>query len=131
VSQLKGFEKWIDRTKVDKQSVNYRVVTPRAATKGGSGFGNLFISKPGDFLSDSYISFYVNSEEEAISLLSYLKTKFANYLLSVRKVSQGVKSDTCKWIPLVPLDKVWDDEKLFEYFNLDTTEIGLILNFEN
>jgi site-specific DNA-methyltransferase (adenine-specific) len=127
VSKLKGYKKWIDSTKVCKPSLNYRVVTPRAATKGGEGFGNIFISIPGEYLSDSYISFYTKTLEESNSLLSYLNTKFANHLLSLRKVSQTVKGDTCKWIPMVPLDREWTDEKLFEYFNLSEDEIKLIL----
>lgn len=129
LSKLKGFEKWIDREKVSKVSDKYRVVTPRAATKGGGGFGNLFISYPGEFLSDSYISFFVDTESEAVSLLSYLKTKFANFLLSTRKVSQSVKGDTCKWIPIVPFDRIWTDNDIFEYFNLNESERKLISKF--
>ena len=62
-----------------------------------------------------------------MSLLSYLKTNFANYLLGIRKVSQTVKGDTCKWIPMVPFDREWTDEKLFEHFKLTEEEKKLIL----
>ena len=127
VSKLKGFEKWIDTSEISKKSNHFRVVTPRAATKGGEGFGNLFIINPGEYITDSYISFFTNNKDESLSLLSYLKTKFANYLLGVRKVSQTVKGDTCKWIPMVPFDREWTDEQLFEYFNLTEEEINLIL----
>jgi len=127
VSKHKGYSKWIDSNKVKKKSNSYRVVTPRAATRGGEGFGNLFITAPDEYITDSYISFWVNNENEAKSLLSYLKTKFSNYLLGLRKVSQTVKGDTCKWIPMVPFDREWTDEKLFEYFNITEEEIKLIL----
>ena len=77
-------------------------------------------------LSDSYISFYVDNENEAKSLLLYLNTKFSNKILSIRKVSQGIKGDTCKWIPMVPFDREWTDEMLYEYFNLTQEEIEII-----
>lgn len=127
VSKLKGFEKWINTEGIKKDSIHFRVVTPRAATKGGEGFGNLFLLNPGEYITDSYISFFTNSESEAMSLLSYLKTNFANYLLGIRKVSQTVKGDTCKWIPMVPFDREWTDEKLFEHFKLTEEEKKLIL----
>ena len=56
-----------------------------------------------------------------------MKTKLANKLLSLRKISQDIKPDTLKWIPLVPFDREWTDEKLFEYFNLTEEEKELIL----
>ena len=128
VSKQKGFEKWIDVKHV--KNVNklkyYRVVTPRAATKGGEGFGNIFISKPNECISDTYISMPVNSELEANSLKSYLQTKFANKMLSVRKISQHIKPDTLKWIPIVPLDRKWTDEQLYTYFDLTNDEIKFI-----
>jgi len=126
VAQQKGFTKWIDKTDL-KVSNTWRVVTPRAATKGGCGFGNIFISKPGEYLNDTYLSFFVKSENEAKSLASYLRTKFANYLLSLRKVSQDISNGTIKWIPKVSFDREWNDELLFKYFNLTEEEINLII----
>lgn len=126
-SKHKGFKKWIDKTHIKRESISYRVVTPRAATKGGEGFGNIFITKPNEYITDSYISFFVNDINEALSLKSYLSTNFSNYLLSLRKVSQTVKGDTCKWIPIVPFDRQWTDELLFEYFNISEEEKKLIL----
>ena len=52
-------------------------------------------------------------------MLSYLDTKFANYMLSIRKISQDISENTCKWIPLVPLDREWSDDKVCEYLKLD------------
>jgi hypothetical protein len=49
---------------------------------------NIFISAPQEYYSDTYISFFSETEEEAKSILSYLNTKFANFLLSIRKVAR-------------------------------------------
>jgi hypothetical protein len=77
-------------------------------------------------VSDSYISFRVNNETEAKSLLSYLNCKLPNYLLSIRKITQDISENTCKWIPLVPLDRIWNDISVYEYFNLSEEDIQLI-----
>ena len=50
--------------------------------------GNMFIGRPNEKHTWSYISFEVSNEEEALSLLSYLKTKFAKCMLSIKKISQ-------------------------------------------
>jgi hypothetical protein len=127
VSKNKGFLKFIDITTLQRQeSTKWRVLTPRAHAKAASGFGNIFISAPGEYYSDTYISFFADSEEEAKSILSYLNTKFANYLLSIRKVSQDISSDTLKWIPIVPFDREWTDEIVVEWFNLTEEDIKLI-----
>ena len=47
-------------------------------------FGETFIGKSHEVHTGSYISFRVKNEDEAKSLLSYLDTKFANHMLSIR-----------------------------------------------
>jgi hypothetical protein len=64
--------------------------------------------------------------DEAKSLLSYMKCKLPNFMLSLRKSSQDISESTCKWIPLVPLYKKWNDEEVYEYFKLTKDEIKLI-----
>lgn len=128
-SKNRGFIKWVDKKYVKNLDTRYRVATPRA-NGNYPRFGNIFIVGPNECVSDSYISFYIETSEEADSLLSYLKTKFANYLLSIRKVSQTIKPDTCKWIPIVPFDREWTDEKLFEYFDLTQEERHVVLNYD-
>ena len=90
--------------------------------------GNIFIGYPNEVHTKSYISFNVNSENEAKSLLSYLKCKLPNFMLSLRKISQDISESTCKWIPLVPLDKIWNNEYIYKYFKLSEDEIELIKN---
>lgn len=131
VSQVNGLEKWIKRTDI-KQSVDlskWKVITARA---NGSypRFGNKFVGKNNEVCNQSYIVFEVNSEMESKSLLSYISTKFANCLLSFRKITQDLKPDTCKWIPMVPFDREWTDEQLFDYFELSEEERNIVLNYD-
>jgi site-specific DNA-methyltransferase (adenine-specific) len=126
VSQQKGFSKYIDNKYIKKEHNIYRIITTEASFKSNSGFGNMFISSPYEVYSQSYISFRVNNEDEAKSLLSYLKCRLPNFMLSLRKISQHINITTCKWIPLPPLDRIWNDYLVYQYFNLNKEDIELI-----
>jgi site-specific DNA-methyltransferase (adenine-specific) len=123
VSTLKSKDRcqYIDTYEFNEKNSFWKVITARAAFKAFSGFGEKFVGNPNEIYTDSYISFHVNNEEEAKSLLSYLDTKFANHMLSIRKISQDISENTCKWIPLVPLDRIWTDDKVCEYLKIERT----------
>jgi hypothetical protein len=127
VSQQKGFEKYIEKEEInkDRDFNKWKVITARA--NGGKGcFGNMFIGKPNEICNQSYVLFEVESEDEAKSLLSYMKCRLPNFMLSLRKSSQDICGDTCKWIPLPPLNKEWTDEEVYKHFNLSEDDIKLI-----
>jgi len=128
VSQQKGFIKYIEKDDIKKNRDfnKWKVITTEAAFKEKSGFGNTFIGKTDEICNQSYIIFEVKTENEAKSLLSYLKCKLPNFMLSLRKISQHISEATCKWIPLPPLNKVWNDEEVYKYFKLTEYEIKLI-----
>ena len=126
VSQQKGFIKYIDKNEIKKDAKSYKVITARAAFGANSSFGNTFIGNPNEVHTKSYISFNLSSEDEAKSLLSYMKCKLPNLLLSLRKSSQDISEATCKWIPLPPLNKDWNDDMIYKYYKLSENEIKLI-----
>jgi hypothetical protein len=128
VSQQKGFVKYIDKKEIDKELSKWKVVTARASFGANSCFGNTFVGKPNEVHCKTYISFEVSDESEAKSLLSYMKCKLPNFMLSLRKSSQDISASTCKWIPLPPLTKEWTDEKIYRYFKLSEDDITLINN---
>lgn len=132
VSIKNGLKKYINPDKLKSiDTINsWKVFTARSSTKGGSGFGrHFYIGEPGEICNQSYIVFIVNSKEEAESLKSYLSTKFVNKMLSLRKITQDSKPDTCKWIPFVPFDRKWSDDLIFNYLNLEKNQIDLINSF--
>jgi len=127
VSQQKGFIKYIEQNNIKKNRDfnKWKVITAEA--NGGKGcFGNIFIGKPNEICNQSYIIFEIETENEAKSLLSYMKCKLPNFMLSLRKISQHINESTCKWIPLPPLNKEWNDEEVYKYFKLTEDEIKLI-----
>ena len=104
----------------------YKVITTRAAYSANSGFGNTFIGTSNEIHTGSYISFKISNEDEAKSLLSYMKCKLPNFMLSLRKSSQDICESTCKWIPLPLLDREWANEEVYKYFKLSKDDIKLI-----
>ena len=110
---------------INKKFDNYKVITARANGKNNC-LGNIFIGIPNEICNQSYISFNVNNEIEAKSLLSYLKCKLPNFMLSLRKISQDISEHTLKWIPLVPLNKEWTNNEVYEYLKLNENEINII-----
>ena len=126
VSKQKGFVKYIDKKLIKNDINKWKVITARDAYKHCSGFGNTFIGKPKEVCSQSYILFEVDDKKKAKSLLSYMNSKFANFMLSIRKISQDINGSTCKWIPLLPLDRKWTDKKIFKYLKLNKEDIKLI-----
>jgi site-specific DNA-methyltransferase (adenine-specific) len=127
VSKVNGYEKWIDIDQV-RESIDlnkWKVITARA---NGSypKFGNKFMGYPNEVCNQSYICFELDSELESKNLIKYIDTKFANFLLSIRKISQDLKPDTCKWIPYIDLNKEWSDSDLSIFFNLTPDEKFII-----
>jgi site-specific DNA-methyltransferase (adenine-specific) len=112
--------KYLENFEFNEKNTFWKVITARANGKSPN-FGAKFIGNPNEVHTGSYISFRVANEEEAGSLLSYLETKFANHMLSIRKISQDISENTCKWIPLVPLDRIWTDDAVCEYLKIDQT----------
>jgi hypothetical protein len=127
VSQNKGFNKYIKRENIKENKLgSWQIITPSAAHGACSGFGNLIIGSPTEVYSETYISFAINTETEATSLLSYMKCRLPNMLLSLRKISHNISNDTCKWIPLPPLNKEWTDDDVYKHFKLSVDDIKLI-----
>jgi superfamily II DNA or RNA helicase len=132
VSQNKGLKKFIKSNLISKDYSGFKVFTPSASGSSGNlgKFGNKILGLPNEVASNTYMTFLVNSENEGKSLISYMDTKFCNFFLSLRKKTQNMKPDTCKWIPMVPFDREWTDELLFDYFNLSEEERNIVLNYD-
>jgi site-specific DNA-methyltransferase (adenine-specific) len=128
VSQQKGFVKYIERDLIDDEKLSiHKVCTPRALGRPEDGLGNIFYADNNSIVSDSYMFLVTSNKKEADSLISYLKTNFIHFLICIRKIDSTVKPSTFKWVPSVPLDREWNDDLIFEYFNLSKEEIELIL----
>lgn len=102
----------------------WKVITTKTGNK--SNFGRTLVCKPDEVHSNSYFSFEVMDENQAESLISYMKCKLPRLMLSLRKSTQDISPKTCKWIPLVPLNRIWTNKSVYAHFNLSNTLKTLI-----
>jgi len=128
VSKAKGSVKYVDKKYIKQEYKFWKVFTPQGAQRNKGGFGVLIIGKPNEIASQTYFSFKVQSEAEAVCLKSYLETKFANYMLSLRKIDHHISENTLLWVPLPPLDKEnpWTDDAIYKFYNLTDSDIRII-----
>lgn len=120
-------------TKNEDLIYKYKVITLAAYGTGGKPpykvMGNPIIAKPGEVCSETYIvcgSF--NTLKEAKNLEMYMSTKFFRFLVFLRTITQHIKSNSFKFVPIVDFHKEWTDKDLYKYFKLTDKEIDLIEN---
>ena len=59
-------------------------------------------------------------------MASYLRTRFARFLVSLRKASQDAPRGVYKWIPQQKWETNWTDELLYKKYGITDTEIEFI-----
>jgi hypothetical protein len=84
--------------------------TEKSEQNGGTGFNQISIP----------------SEENGLNLFNYLLTKFARFCVSIYKINIQLTSRELEILPYLDFSQEWKDEKLFNYFDLDTQEIDFI-----
>lgn len=116
---------WIDVYKV------YMPYANNIGTELKDDNQNTFIGIPNSVCSETFIMAGMDlnlTENSAINLSNYLRTKFARFLLSLSKTSQHGTSKTYRFVPVVDFNEEWTDEKLYKKYNLTQDEINLIEN---
>lgn len=85
------------------------------------------IAEPGTACTESYVVAGVfDTESEALSYASYLRTRFARFLVSLRKSTQDAPKNVYAFIPDLPLTTEWTDAKLYKRYGLTQGEIAFI-----
>ncbi len=108
--------------------VSGRAVEPDSTFKY-SILSSLQILKPGQICNASYMVVNrLRKEEYANNIKAYFETKFVRFLILQTLFGIGLTPDRFKYVPVMDFTKLWTDEKLYEYFGLDDTEIEFIEN---
>jgi site-specific DNA-methyltransferase (adenine-specific) len=130
VSKQKGCVRYIDDDSIKKKEnfKKYKVLIPSASgDKNNIGkLGNIIIAKPGEVCSASFVHFVFETEEECLNFKNYISTKLIKFLIGLRKPTQRVKKDIFEWVPLLDVNKEWNDKKINDYFNLSLSEIDFL-----
>lgn len=88
-----------------------------------------FISEEKSACSYSFI--YIGydkeySDKELNNILSYIKTKFFRFLISLKKSAIDCSRKVYKFVPIQDFNEEWSDEKLYKKYNLSDEEIKYI-----
>lgn len=125
---------YMQRTEIKKNAQlidSWKVLAPKAGSDGGqkipdSVLGKTLIVGPGSVCTQTFLAFWVASEEEARSLQSYYCTKFFRFLVSLRKITQDALRGTYSWVPQQPWDITYSDSLLYEKYGLTLSEIDYV-----
>lgn len=134
VKQGKRFVGYMKKSAITKNSHlvdSWKVLTPKAGSDGGQKIpdvvlGKPMIVKPGSVCTQTFIAFWISSQQEANSLYSYYATKFFRFLVSLRKITQDALRGTYSWVPIQSWDRTWTDEELYKKYALSEEQIAYI-----
>lgn len=113
----------------------WKVIVSKASAQGGradKGGKRKVLPKaeilgPNSACTESYLLFSCfNNEEEAKNALSYIKTLFFRFLLSLKVITQNITKDSFSFVPIQDFTKPWTDEELYAKYHLSDEEIQFI-----
>lgn len=126
---------WISESDIPKgkSSININKVYLSEAYNGGDNIphqimGVPFLGEKGSVCSQTYIMVGYDPEkhnfttEQCENIISYMKTRFFRYLVSIKKKTQHTINAVFDLVPLQDFSKPWTDEELYEKYGLDLFE---------
>lgn len=66
------------------------------------------------------------TEDECNNIISYIKTRFFRYLVSIKKKTQNGPRGVYQFVPMQDFSKPWTDEELYNKYGLTQDEIDFI-----
>ncbi len=66
------------------------------------------------------------SEQEALNLVTYMKSRFFRFLVSQFMYSHHITKDSYAFVPILDMTTRWTDEQLYKRYGLTAEEIAFI-----
>jgi site-specific DNA-methyltransferase (adenine-specific) len=89
--------------------------------------GPSLLGEPGSVCTQTYlVAGPLKSAQEGSSAQSYLRTRFARFLISLRKPAQHVFRGMYRWVPVQTWNREWTDADLYRKYNLTVEEQAFI-----
>jgi len=121
-SEIPANASWIDKWKV----LMTRVQGTSAAVET-KFLSKPIIAEPCTACTESYVvAGLFDTEMEAANYASYLRTRFARFLVSLRKSTQDAPKNVYAFIPDLPLEQKWTDAELYTRYGLTLEEVAFI-----
>lgn len=113
---------WIDQWKV--------LLVKAHGTSGRDDvtiLGEPLVAAPGSACTETYLVIGVcKSEAEARHLAAYMRTRFVRFLVSLRKITQNITRDSYRFVPLLPMNRSWTDEDLYNRYGITSKQVAFI-----
>ena len=109
----------------------YKVMVSKAYGERGAYpyfiIGKPFIAGPGTCCNMTYLVIgEYDDERTAANVVSYMRTKFFRFLVSIMKNTQNAYKKVYSLVPLQDFSKPWTDEVLYAKYGLTDEEIAFI-----
>jgi site-specific DNA-methyltransferase (adenine-specific) len=127
----KRVERWVSPDFVENNQdlvKKWKIYIPKAGSDGGQRIpdvvlGPPFVGGPNTICTETYLAVGpFNTKKEAEFALVFLKTKFARFLISLRKISQDTMQKSFQWVPQEAWDHAWTDDELRKRYGITTEE---------
>jgi site-specific DNA-methyltransferase (adenine-specific) len=108
-----------------------KIISEHAGEPDKNGYMKILstikLLKPNEVCTDSYLCIgNFKDAIEAENVLSYLKSKFARFLIMQAISSINLSKEKFYFVPLLDFSKTWDDSELYKRFRLSVPEIEFI-----
>ena len=121
-SMIMSNQSWVDQWKV--------LLVKAHGTSGRDDvtiLGEPVVAGPGTACTETYLVIGIcGSEAEARNLAAYMRTRFARFLVSLRKITQNITRDSYRFVPDLPMDRTWTDEDLYLRYGLTREQVEFI-----
>ena len=139
-STIEDNREWINRADV-KTNLGWlnlwKATFGGAAPAGGRpdkngmyyGLSSVRVLPPNTACTESYlVAGAFEDKNEAMSVDSYLRTRFVRFLIAQRAVTQHVTKSSFLFVPIQNWDRIWTEAELYQKYNLTDKEIDFIEN---
>lgn len=102
------------------------------ASPGGDEYphavlGAPFVAAVGSVSTETYLIVdFVNSVLEGDHLISYMRTRFFRFLVSLIKTTQNISKGCFAFVPAQDLSHEWTDAELYEKYGITDSEVAFI-----
>lgn len=112
---------------IDRYKVLVSKASPGSDEYPHSIVSQPIVSEPNSVCTETYLVIKdVDSRTEAENLVSYIKTRFFRFMMSLVKNTQNISKASYTFVPLQDFSHPWTDEMLYRKYKLSSDEIAFI-----
>lgn len=132
--EIRGTVAYIEKENIEKgiEMIPWHKVFIAKAGSGSDTFPHSILSvpfygAPNTICNESYLVIGpFKNKTECENVISYIKTKFFRFMVSLKKNTQNAARNVYSFVPIQDFSKPWTDEELYKKYGLNDEEIAFI-----